>query len=86
MSENFKLDPLAGARRKIWQHFGFQADINWIILNKKQIICKNFKVSVGYSGNTTNLNSYLQLCTHVNINTSSSKTIVSYFKDQRQQF
>jgi len=34
--ENFKLIPLAGARSIIWQHFGFRADVNGIILNKKK--------------------------------------------------
>jgi hypothetical protein len=60
---DYKLVPLAGARSDVWKSFRFTIYSNGVIINKKQVICRNCSLSISYSGNTTNLNSHLEQCT-----------------------
>jgi len=75
---NIKLVPLSGGRSHVWNQFGFKADDNGIILNKKQVHCRVCNSVIAYSGNTTNLKSHLQTCT--SIKSSLSSGIQTYFQ------
>lgn len=69
---------MSGGRSHVWNPFGFKADDNGIILNKKQVHCRVCNSVIAYSGNTTNLKSHLQTCT--SIKSSLSSGIQTYFQ------
>ena len=54
--------PLPRAKSKAWDYFGFKTNTNRAIADKSQVFCLvcNPKMSVPYSGNTSNLIYYLQ--------------------------
>jgi hypothetical protein len=62
MANVMKLVPLLGARSEVWKHFGFKVDLNGVILNKKEVFCRNCSNAIKFNGNTTNLNSHLHMC------------------------
>ena len=39
---------------KVWEHYGFLADATSEVIDNKNIICKQCKAVVAYSGNTPN--------------------------------
>ena len=55
-----KLVPHPNARSKAWRHFGFRADANGDIVDKKKIVCRLCRAVVAYSGNTNNLTYHLE--------------------------
>lgn len=55
-----KVVPLPHARSEVWSYFGFIADDEGEIQDKKRAICKICATSLSYSGNTTNLFTHLK--------------------------
>lgn len=55
-----KIVPLPHARSDVWQYFGFIADDDGEIRDKKKAICKICATTLAYSGNTTNLFTHLK--------------------------
>lgn len=63
MAQNVKIVrivPLPHARSDVWQYFGFIADDDGEIKDKKKAICKICANTLAYSGNTTNLFTHLK--------------------------
>jgi hypothetical protein len=52
--------PLPHARSEVWSYFGFIADDEGEIQDKKKAICKICASTLAYSGNTTNLFTHLK--------------------------
>lgn len=52
--------PNPKAKSKVWENFGFAADENGTVLDKKKVVCRLCRQSIGYSGNTTNLTYHIQ--------------------------
>lgn len=52
--------PLPHARSQVWSYFGFIADDDGEIQDKKKAICKICATTLAYSGNTTNLFTHLK--------------------------
>lgn len=52
--------PLPHARSEVWSYFGFIADDEGEIQDKKKAICKICATTLSYSGNTTNLFTHLK--------------------------
>ncbi|KAI1286846.1 E3 SUMO-protein ligase ZBED1 [Halotydeus destructor] len=55
-----KVVPLPHARSEVWSYFGFIADDDGEIQDKKKAICKICATTLSYSGNTTNLFTHLK--------------------------
>ncbi|CAG2115736.1 unnamed protein product [Medioppia subpectinata] len=55
-----KVVPLPHARSEVWSYFGFIADDDGEIQDKKKAICKICASTLAYSGNTTNLFTHLK--------------------------
>ena len=55
-----KVVPLPHARSEVWSYFGFIADDEGEIQDKKKAICKICASTLAYSGNTTNLFTHLK--------------------------
>lgn len=55
-----KVVPLPHARSEVWSYFGFIADDDGEIHDKKKTICKICTTTLCYSGNTTNLFTHLK--------------------------
>lgn len=63
MSEDYKIVkviPLPHARSEVWQYFGFVADDDGEIKDKRKAVCKLCATTLAYSGNTTNLFTHLK--------------------------
>ena len=55
-----KVVPLPHARSEVWSYFGFIADDEGEIQDKRKAICKICATTLSYSGNTTNLFTHLK--------------------------
>ena len=55
-----KVVPLPHARSEVWSYFGFIADDDGEIHDKKKTICRICATTLCYSGNTTNLFTHLK--------------------------
>ena len=55
-----KIVPLPHARSEVWAYFGFIADDNGEIHDKKKTVCRICATTLCYSGNTTNLFTHLK--------------------------
>lgn len=60
MTQMIKVVPLPHARSEVWSYFGFMADDEGEITDKKKAICKLCGTMLSYSGNTTNLFTHLK--------------------------
>ena len=55
-----KVVPLPHARSEVWSYFGFIADEDGEIQDRKKAICKICATTLSYSGNTTNMFTHLK--------------------------
>ena len=55
-----KVVPLPHARSEVWSYFGFIADDDGEIQDRKKAICKICATTLSYSGNTTNMFTHLK--------------------------
>lgn len=55
-----KVVPLTHARSEVWSYFGFIADDDGEIQDRRKVICKICATTLSYSGNTTNLFTHLK--------------------------
>uniref|UniRef100_A0A1X7T3T3 BED-type domain-containing protein n=1 Tax=Amphimedon queenslandica TaxID=400682 RepID=A0A1X7T3T3_AMPQE len=55
-----QLVPNPKAKTKVWENFGCAADENGTVLDKKKVVCRLCRRSIGYSGNTTNLTYHIR--------------------------
>lgn len=46
----------------MWQFFGFEIDDNKQIINDKQVVCKQCRATIAFSGCTTNMDTHLRRC------------------------
>lgn len=53
-------------RSPLWRYFGFPANDNNVILNRKRIICCICRTQIAYNKNTTNLSTHLH-CKHPSV-------------------
>ena len=61
--ENFEYAQLVckpKTKSKVWTHFAFPADATGMVIDKKKIVCRLCKVTIAYSGNTSNLTYHLR--------------------------
>lgn len=53
-------------RSPLWRYFGFPADDNYVITNRKKIVCTICHTQIAYNKNTTNLSTHLH-CRHPSV-------------------
>lgn len=53
-------------RSPLWRFFGFPADDNYAITNRKKIVCTICRTQIAYNKNTTNLSTHLH-CKHPSV-------------------
>ena len=81
--------PLPHARSEVWSYFGFIADDDGEIHDKRKTICKICATTLSYSGNTTNLFTHLKAMhpevTPQKIGQSTNRSTSSQQQQQQQQ-
>ena len=52
--------PTFKTKSEIWAYFGFMADSNGVISDKKKVACRLCRTVIAYCGNTSNMTYHLQ--------------------------